>query len=85
MRTIVIVGSIALAFSMGILIGHAQSAEVTMRGTVKDANTVPEQIQYWEIRGSSGASISIIGDRDVPVIAWLRTAKERNVVLTISQ
>lgn len=85
MRTTVVLSLIALAFSTGILVGHAQATQGTMRGTVKDANTVPEQIQYWEIRGQAGASISIVGDRDLPLITWLRNAKERGVVLTVAR
>jgi hypothetical protein len=84
MRQAVVVGFVGLAFLMGFVAARAQSGEVTMRGTVKDANTLPEQIQYWEIRDREGASVIIEGPRNLPLIAWLKNARERRVVLTIT-
>lgn len=85
MRTIVLLGLVGLSFSMGVLVTRAQSTQVTMRGIVKDANTLPEEIQYWEIREREGVSISIAGPRNLPLIAWLRNAKERRIVVTIAR
>lgn len=84
MRKVVLAGLTVLALFTGMLVGYAQSNRVAMRGSVKDANTVSEEIQYWEIRDSAGVSLTITGHRDLPVIAWLRNAKERQIVLTIA-
>jgi hypothetical protein len=81
-RFLVLLG---LAFVTGVLVARAQSSDIMMRGVVKDANTLPEQIQYWEIREGDGVSIIIAGSRDLPVVAWLQNAKGRRVVLTIAR
>ena len=56
---------------------------VSMRGKVMDANTIREEIEYWEVRTAAGESIVITGKNDLPIIKWLRQAKGRAVNVTI--
>ena len=58
------------------------AGSVTMQGTVRDANTLAEEIEYWEVRGTAGETIVITGRKDIPLIQWLRQAKNRPVRLT---
>jgi hypothetical protein len=82
-------GFLALAFFLGLVAANAQTLATRglakMRGVVKSANTLPEEIQYWEIREREGVSINIAGQRDLPLIAALRNATGRRVVLTVER
>jgi hypothetical protein len=69
------------AFAAGVA-AQRVAGSVTMQGTVRDANTLAEEIEYWEVRGTAGETIVITGRKDVPLIQWLRQAKNRPVRLT---
>jgi hypothetical protein len=58
---------------------------VTMQGTVMDANTIAEEIEYWEVRSASGDMVVIAGRKDLPIIRWLRQAKGRPALLSVEQ
>jgi hypothetical protein len=77
---------IAVALLVGFVVGvgaQGGSAAFTMRGTVMDANTIAEEVQYWEVRTTSGESVVITGQKDLPLIRWLRDAKGRMVALSV--
>ncbi len=49
--------AIAMALLVGFGAGMAaqgRSTGITMRGAVKDGNTIEEPIEYWEVRADSG-------------------------------
>src|SRR5262245_37159921 len=69
------------AFAAGVA-AQRMSGSVTMQGTVRDANTLAEEIEYWEVRGTGGETVVVTGRRDIPLIQWLRQAKNRPVRLT---
>jgi hypothetical protein len=54
-----------------------------MRGIVFDANTIAEEIEYWEVRTPEGESIVITGRGDLPLIRWLRQSRNRPAVVTL--
>jgi hypothetical protein len=56
---------------------------VSLQGNVIDANTIDEDVAYWEVRSGGGESIVIAGRKELPMISWLRRAKGRAVVVTI--
>ena len=77
---------IAIALVIGFAAGAAAqrtAPAVSMQGVVMDANTLAEEIEYWELRTSSGQSDVITGRKDLPVIQWLRRAKGRAALLSI--
>ena len=81
-----------LAVAVAVLIGFGagvaaqrSATGVDMRGIVMDANTLAEEVEYWELRTASGESIVITGRKDLPVIKWLRQAKGRPALLTIDR
>ena len=77
---------IAIALVIGFAAGAAAqrtAAGASMQGIVMDANTIAEEIEYWELRTSSGQSVVITGRKDLPIIQWLRRAKGRAALLTI--
>ena len=77
---------IAIALVIGFAAGAAAqrtAAGISMEGVVMDANTLAEEIEYWELRTSSGQSVVITGRKDLPIIQWLRRAKGRAALLTI--
>lgn len=74
-----------LVFAAGVVSGQLDRSSLTVRATVKSANTIEEQIEYWELRGPDGTSVTVMGLKTVPLIAWLRQAKDAGVSLTISR
>ena len=79
-----------LALALAVLIGFGAgvaaqrgAAGVSMQGRVMDANTIAEEIEYWELRSAAGESIVITGRKDLPIIRWLRQAKGRGAVLSL--
>jgi hypothetical protein len=70
------------AFAAGAAAERLASG-VNMRGKVVDANTIPETIEYWEVRSPTGESVVITGRNDVPLIRWLRQSKNRPIVLNV--
>ena len=81
-RWLVIVIALVIGFAAGAAAQRA-SAGVSMQGVVMDANTIAEEIEYWELRTSSGQSIVITGRKDLPIIQWLRRAKGRAALLSV--
>ena len=81
-RWLVIVIALAIGFGAGAA-AQRTSAGVSIQGVVMDANTIAEEIEYWELRTSSGQSIVITGRKDLPIIQWLRRAKGRAALLSI--
>ena len=82
MRWLVIAIALAVGFGAGVA-AQRTAAGATMQGVVMDANTIAEEIEYWELRTSSGQSVVITGRKDLPIIQWLRRAKGRAALLTI--
>jgi len=78
--------AIAMALLVGFGAGMAaqgRSTGITMRGAVKDGNTIEEPIEYWEVRADSGESVVITGRKELPLVQWLRQANGRSVLLSI--
>ena len=82
MKWFTIIALLLVGFGAGV-VAQRSATGIGMRGNVMDANTVPEEIEYWELRGSSGESVVITGRKDLPIIRWLRQAKGRAALLTI--
>jgi hypothetical protein len=85
MKASTVIAVLLLGFGAGMA---AQSAatSVRMQGQVMDANTLPEEIEYWELRGGSpGETIIVSGRKDLAIIRWLRQAKGRSAVLTVDR
>jgi hypothetical protein len=81
-RLLLLTASCLAAFAAGLAAQRLASG-VSMRGKVMDASTIPESIEYWEVRGTAGESIVITGRGELPIIRWLRQSKGRPVVVTI--
>lgn len=84
MRWLVIAMALLVGFGAGVA-AQRSAAAVTMQGIVMDANTLAEEIEYWELRTSSGQSVVITGRRDLPIIQWLRQAKGRAALLSVER
>lgn len=82
MRWLVLTVAILIGFGAGVA-AQRSTAGVSMQGTVRDANTLAEEIEYWELRSASGESVVITGRKDLPIIRWLRQAKGRAALLSI--
>jgi hypothetical protein len=82
LKRMMVAAAVLGGFLAGVGSGMAASG-VTMRGVVMDANTIAEEIEYWEVRSASGESIVITGRRDLPLVRALRQSKTRAVVLTV--
>jgi hypothetical protein len=70
---------------LGILVARAAPDQATLRGIVRDANTMPDEVQYWEIQDQDNQRVTILGPKDLPIIAWLRGAKGARVVITVER
>jgi hypothetical protein len=81
-RRLLLTASWLVVFAAGVAAQRFASG-VSMRGKVMDANTVAESVEYWEVRSATGESIVITGRNDLPIIRWLRQAKNRSVTGTI--
>ena len=78
-------GLIVLAFLAGVTVAHSQD-ELVVRASVRDANTIPERIEYWELSLNDGAgSITIMGLKELPMVSWLRRMKGGRVVVTLQR
>lgn len=76
--------AIALLGAFGAGIGTQRTATgISLLSNVMDANTIDEDVAYWEVRSVAGESIVIAGRKDLPMISWLRRAKGRRVVVSI--
>ncbi|HYU77574.1 MAG TPA: hypothetical protein VEK56_01235 [Vicinamibacterales bacterium] len=82
MKRLLIAVWVLLAFAAGIAAERLANG-VTMRGKVMDANTIAEAIEYWEVRSPTGESVVITGRNDMPIMKWLRQAKNRSVVVSL--
>lgn len=79
-------GLIALAFVAGVTVARSQDETLTARATVRDANTIPERIEYWELSLNDGSgSVTIAGPKELPIVSWLRRMKGARVVLTLQR
>jgi hypothetical protein len=76
---------LAAALIGGFVAGASaqRAGGVSMRGIVMDANTIAEEIEYWELRTSDGESIVITGRGDLAIMRWLRQARNRPAVITV--
>jgi hypothetical protein len=81
-RWLAIVLSLVVGYAVGA-VAQRRATGATMTGTVMDANTLAEEIEYWELRSPAGGSVVIVGRKDLPVIRWLRQAKGKSAVLSI--
>jgi hypothetical protein len=84
MKWIALAVAVLLGFGAGVM-AQQRPAAVTMRGIVMDANTLAEEIEYWELRGPSGESIVVTGRKDLPIVKWLRQAKGKPAVMTVDR
>lgn len=82
MRWLALTVAVLIGFGAGVA-AQRRAAGVSMQGTVMDANTLAEEIEYWELRSAPGESIVITGRRDLPIIRWLRQSKGRAAVLSV--
>jgi len=81
----VIGGLIVLAFLAGVTVAQSQD-ELVVRASIRDANTIPERIEYWELSLNDGAgSITIMGPKELPMVSWLRRMKGGRVVVTLQR
>jgi hypothetical protein len=81
-RWLLLTASWLAVFAAGVT-AQRLVASVSMRGRVLDANTVPEAVEYWEVRTATGESVVITGRNDLAIIKWLHQAKNRTVGITI--
>ena len=82
MKWLAVTVALLIGFGAGVAAQRTATA-VHMQGTVMDANTLAEEIEYWELRSASGESVVITGRKDVPIIRWLHQAKGRTALLSI--
>jgi hypothetical protein len=85
MKTVGVGLLLILVFAAGVVSGQLDRGSLTVRGTIKSANTIEEPIEYWELRGQDGSSITIMGPKILPLITWLRQAKESQVTITVAR
>ena len=85
MKTVGVGLLLILVFAAGVVSGQLDRDSLTVRASVRSANTIEEQIEYWELRGQDGTSVTVMGPKAVPLIAWLRQAKDASVSLTIAR
>jgi len=79
-------GLIVSAFLAGVTVAQSQDETVVVRATVRDANTIPERIEYWELSLSDGAgSVTVVGPKDLPLVSWLRRMKGGRIVVTLQR
>jgi hypothetical protein len=78
-------GLVVLAFLAGVTVAQSQD-ELVVRASIRDANTIPERIEYWELSLNDGAgSITIMGPKELPMVSWLRRMKGGRVVVTLQR
>lgn len=83
MKWFVVTVAVLFGFGAGVA-AQRRATAVSMQGTVMDANTIAEPIEYWEVRSASGESVVITGPNDLPLIRWLRQAKGKTVLLSVA-
>ena len=82
MRSLVIAVAVLTGFAAGVA-AQRNATGVSLQGMVIDNNTIPEEIEYWELRSATGESIVVTGRRDLPMIRWFRQAKGRMALLSV--
>lgn len=82
MRWLALTVAVLIGFGAGVA-AQKRATGVSMQGTVMDANTLAEEIEYWELRSASGESIVIAGRKDLPILRWLKQAKGRAAVVSV--
>jgi hypothetical protein len=85
MKTVGLGLLLILVFAAGVVSGQLDRDSLTVRGTIRSANTIEEPIEYWELRGQDGTSVTVMGPKILPLIAWMRQAKDTSVSLTITR
>ena len=85
MKTVGLGLLLILVFAAGVVSGQFDRDSLTVRGTIRSANTIDEPIEYWELRGQDGTSITVMGPKILPIISWMRQAKDSPVSLTITR
>jgi len=77
---------IVLAFLAGVTVAQSQGDTLTTHATVRDANTIPERIEYWELSLNDGSgSVTIAGPKELPIMTWLRRLKGGRVIVTLQR
>jgi len=77
---------IVAAFLAGVAVAQTPDEPLVVRATVRDANTIPERIEYWELSLSDGSgSLTIVGPKELPIVSWLRRMKGRPVMVSVQR
>jgi len=85
MKTVGLGLLLILVFAAGVVSGQLDRDSLTVRGTIRSANTIEEPIEYWELRGQDGTSVTVMGPKILPLISWMRQAKDSSVSVTITR
>jgi hypothetical protein len=82
----VVIVLVVAAFLTGALVAQTQEEPLVVRATVRDANTIPERIEYWELSLSDGSgSLTVVGPKELPIVSWLRKMKGRPVIVSVQR
>jgi hypothetical protein len=82
----VVIVLVVAAFLTGALVAQTQDEPLVVRATVRDANTIPERIEYWELSLSDGSgSLTVVGPKELPIVSWLRKMKGRPVIVSVQR
>jgi hypothetical protein len=82
MKWLALTGALLMGFGGGIA-AQRRTAAASIQGTVMDANTLPEEVEYWEVRSGSSETVVVSGRKNVAIIQALRQAKGRPVRLSL--
>jgi hypothetical protein len=81
-----ICGLVLAAFLAGVTVARSQDDNLVVRAAIRDANTIPERIEYWELSfGDPGNSVTVAGPKELPLVSWLRRNKGRRIVVSIQR
>ena len=82
----VVIVLVVAAFLTGALVAQTQEEPLVVRATVRDANTIPERLEYWELSLSDGSgSLTVVGPKELPIVSWLRKMKGRPVIVSVQR
>ena len=85
-KTSLVIVLIAAAFLAGAAVAGSQDDNLAVRAIVRDANTIPERIEYWELSLSDGSgSLTVVGPKELPLVSWLRRMKGRPVIVSVQR
>ena len=77
---------VVAAFLAGVVVAQTPEEPLVVRATVRDANTIPERIEYWELSLSDGSgSLTVVGPKELPLVSWLRKMKGRPVIVSVQR